>query len=92
MKVENPSTQLMSPTGRAAPWAVSDAPADFVQALLKGIVGVRLPISRIEGKFKLSQNHPAANRAGVIGGLTRRAQRDDLALVALMQAQEEGYA
>jgi transcriptional regulator len=75
-----------------APWRVADAPADHVEKLLGAIVGIEIAIERIEGKFKLSQNHPATNRAGVIGGLTRRAQHDDLALAALMRAQEEGRA
>ncbi len=75
-----------------APWKVADAPADHVQRLLGAIAGIEIAIERIEGKFKLSQNHPAANRAGVVDGLTRRAQGDDLALAALMQAQEEGHA
>ena len=56
-------------SGRAAPWAVSDAPADFIQSMLKGIVGLRMPISRIEGKRKMSQNRNAADRAGVAMGL-----------------------
>lgn len=75
-----------------APWKVADAPADHVEKLLGAIVGIEIAIERIEGKFKLSQNHPDANRAGVVGGLTRRAQGDDLALAALMQEQEEGRA
>ncbi|WP_029010223.1 FMN-binding negative transcriptional regulator [Azospirillum halopraeferens] len=56
--------------GRAEPWAVADAPADFVDALLAGIVGVRLRIDRLEGKWKLSQNRPAADVDGVIDGLS----------------------
>lgn len=75
-----------------APWKVADAPADHVQKLLGAIAGIEIAIERIEGKFKLSQNHPAANRAGVVDGLTRRAQGDDLALAALMQAQEAARA
>jgi transcriptional regulator len=75
-----------------APWKVADAPADHVEKLLGAIVGIEIAIERIEGKFKLSQNHPDANRAGVVGGLTRRGQGDDLALAALMQEQEEGRA
>jgi len=63
---------------RAAPWAVSDAPDDFVQGMLKGIVGFRLPISRLEGKVKMSQNRPDADRAGVVAGLEADG-RDDLA-------------
>lgn len=54
---------------RAAPWAVDDAPADFIRAQLKGIVGLRLAITRIEGKWKMSQNRPAADREGVAAGL-----------------------
>lgn len=54
---------------RAAPWAVSDAPADFIAAQLRGIVGLRLPIARIAGKRKLSQNRSAQDRAGVAAGL-----------------------
>jgi transcriptional regulator len=56
---------------RAAPWAVSDAPADFVQGMLRAIVGFALPITRLEGKWKMSQNRPATDRAGVVEGLRR---------------------
>jgi transcriptional regulator len=54
---------------RAEPWAVSDAPDDFVAAQLKGIVGIEIEITRIEGKRKVSQNRPQADRAGVVKGL-----------------------
>ncbi|MDE1145666.1 MAG: FMN-binding negative transcriptional regulator [Azospirillaceae bacterium] len=55
--------------GRATPWAVADAPADFIQAQLRGIVGFRLPITSLEGKWKMSQNRPEADRDGVAAGL-----------------------
>ncbi len=54
---------------RADPWAVSDAPERFIDAQLKGIVGLRLPIVRLEGKRKMSQNRTAEDRAGVATGL-----------------------
>jgi transcriptional regulator len=54
---------------RAKPWAVSDAPEPFIKSQLRGIVGFRLPIARLEGKRKLSQNRNAADRAGVARGL-----------------------
>ncbi|AOO82877.1 FMN-binding negative transcriptional regulator [Bosea vaviloviae] len=54
---------------RATPWAVSDAPPDFIQAQLRGIVGIRMPITRLEGKRKMSQNRPEADRANVAAGL-----------------------
>ena len=57
---------------RAVPWAVSDAPADFVRGQLKGIIGIELPIARLEGKWKMSQNRNAADRAGVAAGLAEQ--------------------
>ncbi|HEV2566590.1 MAG TPA: FMN-binding negative transcriptional regulator [Microvirga sp.] len=60
---------------RAEPWAVGDAPTSFVAAQLKGIVGVEIEITRIEGKWKVSQNRPEADRLGVSAGL--RLSRDD---------------
>ena len=69
---------------REKPWAVSDAPPEFTQAQLKGIVGVRLVISRLEGKWKLSQNRNAVDRAGVVEGL----RADGHATVADLVARE----
>jgi transcriptional regulator len=54
---------------RAAPWAVSDAPADFIQSQLRAIVGVRVEITALTGKWKMSQNRSPADRAGVVAGL-----------------------
>jgi transcriptional regulator len=48
-------------------WQIDDAPADFIDAMLKAIVGIEVTVERIEGKAKLSQNRPAADIAGVIG-------------------------
>jgi len=61
--------------GRANPWAVEDAPEDFIATMLKAIVGIEIPIDRIEGKWKLSQNRPEPDRRGVIEGL--RADGDE---------------
>lgn len=55
--------------GRPHPWSVADAPESYIAAMLNGIVGVRLRIERLEGKWKLSQNRSAADRAGVVAGL-----------------------
>jgi transcriptional regulator len=65
-------------SGRAQPWAVSDAPPEFVTGMLRGIVGIALPIARLEGKVKMSQNRPAADQTGVVEGL-RLDGREDLA-------------
>lgn len=55
--------------GRDVPWKVNDAPAAYVEAQLRGIVGVELAIGRLEGKWKMSQNRPDADIAGVVEGL-----------------------
>jgi len=67
---------------RAEPWAVTDAPADFIVGMLKGIVGFALPIARLEGKWKMSQNRPAQDRAGVIEGLEGAGREDVAALIS----------
>ena len=66
---------------RADPWAVSDAPAAFIDGMLKGIVGFALPIARLEGKWKMSQNRPAQDRAGVVAGLEQQGREDVAVLV-----------
>ena len=57
---------------RAVPWQVTDAPADFIERQLGAIVGVEIPVRRLEGKWKVSQNRPAADRSGVVAGLRER--------------------
>ena len=54
--------------GRAHPWEVADAPDDYIAAQLKGIVGLVLTITKLEGKAKLSQNRSQADQDGVIAG------------------------
>lgn len=66
--------------GREAPWAVSDAPEKYVQAHLRGVVGLRLEITRLEGTKKFSQNKSEADRKGVAKGL---AAEDDPAAQAM---------
>lgn len=70
------------------PWKISDAPEDHIEKSLHAIVGLEVTIDHLEGKFKLSQNHPARNRAGVIAGLRERDGNGDVELAALMAAQE----
>lgn len=69
---------------RAAPWAVTDAPPDYIETMLKAIVGFELPIARLEGKWKLSQNKPAADVAGVRDGLAAEQDEDARALARTM--------
>ncbi|MEI9421204.1 FMN-binding negative transcriptional regulator [Mesorhizobium sp. Cs1299R1N1] len=69
---------------RAAPWAVSDAPPDFIQSQLRGIVGLRMPVVRLEGKRKMSQNRNAADRAGVATGLATSERPSDREVSSLI--------
>jgi transcriptional regulator len=55
--------------GRPAPWHVGDAPADFIRHMSQQIVGIEIPISRIVGKWKVSQNRSPEDRRGVVAGL-----------------------
>ena len=69
---------------RAKPWAVDQAPRDFIAAHLRGIVGVRMPITRLEGKRKMSQNRSEADRRGVAYGLFSSDRPSDRAVAALI--------
>ena len=69
---------------RSDPWSVSDAPVDYIDSMLKAIVGFRLPITRLDGKRKLSQNRDAADQAGVRKGLLANSNPQDHALAHLM--------
>jgi transcriptional regulator len=51
------------------PWKVDDAPEQYLASQMKGIIGIEIPIARIEGKWKVSQNRPEVDRAGVVAGL-----------------------
>jgi transcriptional regulator len=64
------------------PWKVTDAPEDFVTAQIKGIVGIEIPIGRIEGKWKVSQNRTEVDRAGVVAGLREQGEATMADLVA----------
>ena len=70
---------------RPEPWAVSDAPGAFIDRMLDGIVGLRIRVTAIEGKLKLSQNRPAEDRRGVIAGLEEKGDPAALRLAAFMR-------
>ena len=56
-------------SGRDTPWEIDDAPTEFIDRMVAGIVGFEIEVSRLEGKQKMSQNRDEADRAGVIRGL-----------------------
>ena len=67
---------------------MSDAPAEFIQSLLNGIVGFELPIHRIEGKWKVSQNRSEQDRVGVAEGLAELDTVESLAMKALVERRD----
>jgi transcriptional regulator len=69
---------------REHPWSVNDAPPDYIQSQLKGIIGLRMPIARIEGKLKLSQNRNPEDRAGAKEGLAASADPMDRDIAKLI--------
>ena len=71
-------------TGRKTPWSVSDAPKEFIAAQLRGIVGLRMPITRIDGKRKMSQNRSVEDRAGVVAGLNANERPSDRIVAGLI--------
>jgi transcriptional regulator len=68
----------------AKPWKVSDAPDDYIRATARAIVGIEIAIQSVVGKWKVSQNRSANDRAGVISGLAADSQRDAAAIAALV--------
>lgn len=69
------------------PWALSDAPETFIAVMLRGIVGFRFAITRLEGKWKMSQNRDARDRDGVVQGLGKRGKAGDLAMAEIVLRQ-----
>jgi transcriptional regulator len=65
---------------QAQPWAVTDAPPDFVDSMLRAIVGIEIELTALAGKWKVSQNRPAADRAGTAAGLDALGGEGHLAM------------
>jgi transcriptional regulator len=72
----------------AAPWRMDTLPEPYVASMLTGIVGVEIAVSRLEGKFKLSQNRPAADRPRIIAALEQRSNADSREVARLMRERE----
>ena len=72
--------------GRVAPWAVADAPAEYIDQMMLAIVGIEINISRIEGKWKVSQNRSAEDQAGIVAGLLATGDERSLRMANLIDA------
>jgi len=78
-------TKIME-SAEPSPWKMGDAPQDYLNARLEEIVGIEIPISRIIGKWKVSQNRPEVDRFGVVSNLLTRGRQQDQAMVELVRA------
>jgi transcriptional regulator len=74
--------------GRKAPWRLADEPADYVKGMVRGIIGFAIPVARLQGKFKLSQNRNAADRRRVIAALRAEDDAGAHEVAALMERRE----
>lgn len=71
--------------GRVEPWHVTDAPADYIDKQLGAIIGLEIPLTRLVGKWKMSQNRPAQDRAGVVEGLRREGGQAGAAIADVVR-------
>ena len=75
---------------QAQPWAVTDAPSDFVDTMLRAIVGIEIELTALTGKWKVSQNRSAADRAGTAAGLAALAGDDATGMADLVRGPAQG--
>lgn len=69
----------------AEPWVVSDAPSEFTERLMTAIIGVEMVITRLQGKWKVSQNQPSQNQASVVAGLKASGLPEAMEMAALVE-------
>jgi transcriptional regulator len=74
----------------AAPWKVTDAPADYIEKMVTAIVGIEVPVARLAGKWKVSQNRPAHDRDGVVEGLRQQGTEVSRAMAELVRGAKGG--
>ena len=72
-------------TGRPVPWKVTDAPADYIEKMVGAAIGLEIPIQRLIGKWKMSQNRTARDREGVIEGLEREGTERAFTMAGLVR-------
>jgi transcriptional regulator len=76
--------------GSTTPWRMEDQPSAYMTGMLRGIVGLDIRVTRLEGKFKLSQNRPAVDRPRIIEALEGAGDGEAIAVARLMQEREQG--
>ena len=69
---------------QARPWSVADAPADYIEAMLRAVVGIEITVTRLDAKWKVSQNRSEADRQGVMAGLAQQDGNEAAAMAVLV--------
>jgi transcriptional regulator len=72
----------------AEPWKMQDLPEPYLSGMMKGIIGLDIAVTRLEGKYKLSQNRPAADRPRIAAALEARGDADAIGMASLMRERE----
>jgi transcriptional regulator len=75
--------------GSDRPWRIEDQPGSYIAGMVKGVVGLDVAVTRLEGKFKLSQNRPAGDRPRIVAALTAGGDAEAGAVAKLMQKREK---
>lgn len=75
---------------RSDPWKMTDAPAEFIDTMVAAIVGIEIPITKLTGKWKVSQNRPEKDRAGVVEGLVHPPSDLATAMAQLVSEKKGG--
>jgi transcriptional regulator len=76
--------------GSATPWRITDAPAEYIDSMVRAIVGLEVPMARLVGKWKVSQNRPDQDRDGVVHALSRQGTADAAAMADLVRGATKG--
>lgn len=74
--------------GQPAPWQLADAPPAYIDKMVAAVVGIETEIVRLSGKWKMSQNQPANNQAGVVEGLRAAGNSSGLEVAAIIEGRQ----
>ena len=81
-----PANTLLHEADQVLPWKVSDAPPDYIERMIGAIVGIEIPISKLVGKWKISQNRPEQDKLGIVAGLLAKEDQRSKEMAALVNA------
>jgi len=72
-------------SSRTSPWKITDAPSDYIDKMIRAVVGIEIPIARLVGKLKVSQDEPMQDRLGTVTGLRTEGGEDAVKMASLVK-------